>query len=201
MEVIMVDKWQTLLENLGLEIGTNLSLSPCNESEIVEFEQRTGITLPSEYKFFCQVFGPVSFGEEIFISCGDFDVEGSRNFFRRMLAGWREKGFYEEFEDLEREAFDRISDLVEYGFNFGGNPNGLSFWFDLRTYNLDKSCDIYYVSTCDEFALFKLPERNFFNFVRDYCLGTKLYDPSVIPERMIRSEQHQFFIIDQTGSG
>ncbi|MEE3719501.1 hypothetical protein V2H45_22410 [Tumidithrix elongata RA019] len=86
-------------------------------------------------------------------------------------------------------------------FHSTSTNNASDFWFDLRTYGLDESYDIYYLSTGDELAIVKLSERNFFDFVREYCLGTKLYDPVAMPENMvIQSEQHEFFVTDETGA-
>jgi hypothetical protein len=198
----MKDKWQALLKTLEIESGSYLH--PCDENKITEFEAKFGITLPSEYKLFCQVFGSVSFGNEVYIGCADFNIESQRDLFREILTGWSKHEGYKDFDNnLEKEAYDKICELVEHGMRFGGTPiNASDFWFDLRTYGLDESYDIYYVSTGDEFAIVKLPERNFFDFVREYCLGTKLYDPVSMPENMvIQSEQHEFFVTDETGAG
>jgi hypothetical protein len=203
----MKEKWENLLKSLEIKPGLyavgerfknlepDLNLSPCSEIEIAEFEIKSGIILPSEYKMFCQVFGSVTFGHDVYINCRNFDVESNRDGHRDILLVRSRDGGYDGFDNLEREAFDKISELVEHGMNFGGNSaNQSDFWFDLRTYGADESYDIYCVFEEEEFALFKLPERNFFNFIREYCLGKKLYTPELTPRPSIPCEPHEFFI-------
>jgi hypothetical protein len=205
----MKEKWENLLKHLEiraasyavsesfkhLEIEPDLNLKPCNEIDITKFEAKQGIILPSEYKMFCQVFGSVTFGHEVYIRCTGIAIESDRDFAREILLYRSGDGGYNDFDNVERESFDKISELVDHGMRFGSNEgNGSDFWFDLRTYGADESYDIYCVYTGGKFDLCKLPVRNFFDFISEYCLGTKLYEPDLAARDTIPCEPHEFFI-------
>jgi hypothetical protein len=199
----MKEKWENLLKHLEiraasyavgesfkhLEIEPDLNLKPCNESDMAEFEAKHGIILPSEYKMFCQVFGPVTFGHDVHIGCTNLDIESDRDGFREIVSYEP----FDKFDNVRREFSDKIRELIDHGMRFGGNANNESdFWFDLRTYGLDESYDIYCVYTGEELDLHKLPVRNFFDFIREYCLGTKLYEPDLAERNTIPFEPHEF---------
>jgi hypothetical protein len=199
----MKEKWENLLKHLEiraasyavgerfkhLEIEPDLNLKPCNESGMTEFEAKHGIILPSEYKMFCQVFGPVTFGHDVNIGCTNLDIESDRDGFREIVSSEP----FDKFDNVEREFSVKIRELIDHGMRFGGNSNNESdFWFDLRTYGLDESYDIYCVYTGEELDLCKLPVRNFFDFIREYCLGTKLYEPDLAARNTIPFEPHEF---------
>jgi hypothetical protein len=58
----MIAEWQKLLEQVEVR-GDIFELT--SEEELLEFEARTGIVLPCNYKEFCQVFGFGEFGNDL----------------------------------------------------------------------------------------------------------------------------------------
>jgi hypothetical protein len=187
----MENKWQILVSQVGAEVRSDLV--PCSNREIADFEEGFKIALPLEFKSFCRMFGSVSFGNEVYIRCLDVDygVERRRKYFQDILLPQRET--FLEWELHRQEAYERICDLVEYAYFFGSTSVGLYFCFDLRTYDItDERCDIYVISLVRDFGIECLG-RNFFDFIRDYCLGTKLYDSS-LPEDMVLIEPYELVI-------
>ena len=67
-------------------------------------------------------------------------------------------------------------------FIFGSNPNGHEILWDLGSYQeSDQSCDIYLVPS-DELEQTTLVGRDFYEFVSDFCLGSKAEE--VLPARI-----------------
>jgi hypothetical protein len=186
----MNNKWQTLIEQLNVTVEPDLS--PCNAKEIADFEQEYKIIFPSEFKSFCQTFGSVYFGnQEVHIRCPnmDFGIEAYRKSYQDVLLPQRED--FMRWERSRQEAFEGICDLVEHSYLFGSTGVGLSFWFDLRTYSTDESYDIYIISLARDFGI-ECIGRSFFDFIHDYCLGTKFYDS--LPEDMQLIEPYELVI-------
>jgi hypothetical protein len=187
----MENKWQILVSQVGAEVRSDLV--PCSNREIADFEEGFKVALPLEFKSFCKTFGAVFFGNEVHISCPNtnYNLERWRQFFRDVLLPQRET--FSEWEFHRQEAYEKICDLVEYAYFFGQTSVGLYFCFDLRTYDItDESYDIYIISMVRDFGIECLG-RNFFDFIRDYCLGTKLYDSS-LPEDMVLIDPYELVI-------
>ena len=64
----MTSKWQTLFEEVEI-IDSGFDSEIWNIDKIYEFEKNTEITLPEDYKEFCQVFGTGKFGNYVNIYC------------------------------------------------------------------------------------------------------------------------------------
>lgn len=171
----MKERWQSLLDQLEI-----IEIPNCSEfwsqDELDAFEKETGIIFPVGYKEFCQVFGTGYFGEFITIYCPHL------KFSNACLGAIKDEII--NFPDPEHEKMmDRESllDLLDSAFIFGSEPSAISIFWDLRSYNkLDKSYDIYWVnSDCFSGKIYKLG-RDFYEFVCDFCLGTKSYE--ILPE-------------------
>ena len=62
--------------------------------------------------------------------------------------------------------------MLDNAYLFGVRHNFISFLFDLRSYSeQDKSCDIHAIEYNSGFTI--CFGREFFTFIRDYCIGEK----------------------------
>lgn len=169
-----MQKWQSLLAHLEVfdERGECLS-----EEEMLEFETTNNIKLPKDYKFFSQVFGSGRFGEFIII----YSPIHSHYFHQFPLETIQYEitnRLWYPLEELEKNMnLESIADLLKGAFVFGEDGGTYIAIFDLKTYSeSDYSCDIYWVH-CPEFdgGIYRVG-RDFFEFVCDFCLGTKYYE-------------------------
>lgn len=192
-----MEKWQELLAKLEVlsyrdtiskeqlqyieeELGFSEEKLYCSEEELRHAEAKTGIVFPLEYKRFCQVFGTGMFGEFINICCPTDDwiefsqeqVEALRSELRLRLP-----------EQSRIMSIESILALLDAAFVFGsGDGDHVALW-DLRTYSeLDLSYDIYWMTTDDFDGHIYCVGRDFFEFVRDFCLGNKAYE--ILPPSM-----------------
>jgi hypothetical protein len=178
----MIEKWQYLLAELevfeddeGSEIWT--------EEKLQAFEFETGIMLPADYKTFCQVFGTGLFGEYMRIYCPNLDWS---NLLLNSI-----KDEINNFPDPRHEKIlnmTSLKKLLDSALIFGDNSTEDVVFWDLRTYDqVDKNYDIYIAnSDCFDGEVHKIG-RDFYEFVRDFCLGMKSYE--VLPELMRPSPQ------------
>ena len=167
---IMIEKWQNLLAQL--EILENKGWGIWSEERLLAFEAKTGITLPADYKDFFQVFGKGMFGNYCRISLPN----NSRT---EMLL----TEIDELYDSVASPTMDKISleNLVTNSLIFGNTVHSHLIFWDLRTYSeRDRSYDIYFGDII--YADIHQVGRNFFEFVRDFCLGMKSYE--VLPEWM-----------------
>ncbi|MDY7007305.1 MAG: SMI1/KNR4 family protein [Cyanobacteriota bacterium] len=174
----MIEKWQNLLAQL--ETIENEGLGIWSEERLLAFEAKTGITLPADYKYFCQVFGLGMFCNYWRISLYP-DKKNSR---KEMLL----TEIDELSDSVASPTMDKISlkNLVTNALIFGNTVNSHLMFWDLRTYSeRDRSYDIYFgdIIYADVYQV----GRNFFEFVRDFCLGMKSYE--VLPEWMYPDPQ------------
>ena len=150
----MKEKWIKLLNQLEVFGHKKRVIS---DEEFQVYEQKNQIILPTEYKAFCQVFGTGSLGD-----C-------SMTIYH-----------------INDDGFNLIQDLSSHILCFARiNQYRHRLFWDLETYsNLDQSCDIYieeenhtYVN-CTTYKI----GRNFYDFVRDFCLGMQSYE--ILPDSM-----------------
>lgn len=172
----MIENWQALLAQLEV-IDSSFGSEIWSEEDFQAFEIKTGIILPTEYKEFCQVFGTGCFGDFVSIFCPNIQLSNI------CLEAIKDEITEFPHQDLEK-MLDRKSliQLLDSAFVFGTEPRANSIFWDLRTYSeLDKSYDIYWAnSDCFDGEIYQVG-RNFSEFVRDFCLGTKSYE--ILPER------------------
>ncbi|MEG3932392.1 MULTISPECIES: WD40 domain-containing protein [unclassified Microcoleus] len=169
-----MQKWRSLLAHLEVfdERGECLS-----EQEMLEFETKNNIKLPKDYKIFSQIFGSGTLGNMINI----YSPIYSHCFHQFSLETIHYEITYHQLyslEELEKDmTLESIADLLKGAFVFGEDCAARIAIFDLRTYSeSDYSCDIYWLK-CPEFdgEIYRIG-RDFFEFVCDFCLGTKSYE-------------------------
>lgn len=156
--------WLDLMANLDIVEHPEVSFP----EEILEFEQTAGFILPEQYKEFCMVCGGMYFEktEISILQVGFYDVQTylDEDFEKRDICISYNDGQYE------------MQELVQNSRLFGRGSGYIFLIWDLRTYREnDKSYDIYLLrdwgnGTMDALNL----GRNFYAFVRDYCIGQKI---------------------------
>ncbi|WP_293125327.1 SMI1/KNR4 family protein [Microcoleus sp. bin38.metabat.b11b12b14.051] len=168
-----MQKWQSLLAHLEVfdEQGECLT-----EEEMLQFETTNNIKLPKDYKKLSQVFGSGRFGEFIII----YSPIRSHYFHQFPLETIQYEitnRLWYSLEELEKNMnLESIADLLKGAFVFGEDGGTYIAIFDLKTYSeSDYSCDIYWVH-CPEFdgGIYHVG-RDFWEFVCNFCLGTKSY--------------------------
>jgi WD40 repeat protein len=178
----MIEKWLALINQL--EVIENAEGSEIwSEAELQKFEFEASIILPENYKEFCQVFGTGLFGEYMRIYCPD-----------SVICNLLLNSIKDEINKLAAPKYEKIFDftslakLFDSAFVFGDTLSENVVFWDLRTYDeFDKSYDIYIAnSDCFDGKVYKVG-RDFYEFVRDFCLGMKSYE--VLPESMRPSPQ------------
>jgi hypothetical protein len=170
-----MNRWEALF--FILDINLEELKSDFCEVTLQKFEITSKIHLPSGYKDFYRAFrGGGTFGNSyINIYCPP-DLEGSNedlNFLRASMERMRDWGDLSELDCLKYET------LLTSAFVFGGTCRAEHFIWDLRTYRADDdSYDIYLLRIDDPSTY--LVGRDFFRFVRNFCLGTEAF--SKLPE-------------------
>ena len=172
----MSERWQSLLNQLEI-IETPYGSEFWSQDELDAFENEMRIVFPIGYKEFCQVFGTGCFGDFISIFCPNLKFS---NICLEAI-----KNEIIDFPDPEHEKMmDRESliYLLDSAFVFGREPSANSIFWDLRSYQeSDKSYDIYWAnSDCFSGNIYKIG-RDFYEFVSEFCLGTKSYE--ILPKR------------------
>lgn len=171
----MSNKWHILLEQLE-EVDYNLGSEIWNDKQFQEFESQTGLILPQDYKDFCQIFGTVGLGNYVRIYCPDLAFS---NFSIETLKEDITDNYL--FLGQKNINIETLEELLNSAFVFADNDVADVFFWDLRTYNSsDQNCDIYMAGTdCFGGDVYKIGQ-NFYEFVQNFCLGTKAYE--VLPE-------------------
>ena len=165
-----METWLNLLaqiEIIELPSGSDI----WTQEELSQFEKETDIILPQNYKEYCQVFGSGQFGDYMTIYAPYPHLSSmSLENIKEDIA---------EFPDPEHGKMmnvESLKQLLNCAFVFGGNPMSDTVFWDLRTYSdSDKSYDIYLANAdCFDGGIY-LVGRDFYEFVRDFCLGLKSY--------------------------
>ena len=176
------DKWQTLIKETQL-IG--LENSTCCSEDFERAEREIGVKFPDGYQAFCNVFGSGMFGGfvEIYCPCslniGNFSlpVEGLK---AELL--WERERQAQGAPGTSDVKLDLVETLLSNAFVFGTDPNAHEILWDLGSYqDSDQSCDIYLIPS-DDLEQTTLIGRDFYEFVRDFCLGSKAQ--KVLPPRI-----------------
>jgi len=175
----MKNKWLALLKQLEIiKPIPGPGEEKWTEEELLAFESETNIILPDEYKSFCQIFGSGGFGNYINIYCPYLQISDEYKEMskrgRNTLSGLIRTNNPSIISDLMS-----FHNLLDNAFYFGhSNSCDLVFW-DLRTYSeIDKSYDIY-ITNWHNFYFDGWVDkicRSFYQFVIEFCLGTKSYE-------------------------
>ena len=178
----MIERWQSLLNQLEI-IQSPYGSEFWSLEELNKFENETGITFPIGYKEYCQVFGSGGFGDFVGIYCPRID------FSNNLLASIKDEII--NFPDPQHEKMmskESLITLLDSGFVFASESCGISIFWNLNSYDeLDKSCDIYWISgDCFDGDVYKIG-RDFYEFVTDFCQGNKSF--KILPKEDWRSEK------------
>jgi hypothetical protein len=170
----MLSEWNQLLEQIKID-GSVWTCS--SESDLRNFETRTGIVLPTAYKEFCQVFGSGEFDLLFIYAIAADDPPMEIHTEDNLECLMMQDPF--DYDEALRRNLERLKALVSHSLLFGANGDGSIFFWDLETYSSDDESYDIYVASFDDYSDYKIG-RSFFNFVRDICLGDEEY--SSLPE-------------------
>jgi hypothetical protein len=196
------------METVEIELGPpNMppypSIEGTSEEILSRMEQLTGNKLPVEYKEFCLTFGQGCFYTgAIDIDSPPAEAKYLDAYIESQLSissAWElEEQEVADFYSIPPSRLD-IQNLSRTCSQIGGMGSSLLL-LDNRTYaDIDKSCDIYFLT--DGLGEF-YAGRSFFEFVRDYCLGTKLretYPESYIEMISFKYERRFFYFQSSYG--
>ncbi len=173
----MKEKWYALLAQLEIFDYENQLVT---QEYLQNFEKEQGIILPGAYKDFCQIFGQGLFGDFVFIYNPD---DGMLDNSSLLLHDLKDKLHSEPAEKFKKVmSVKSINRLLDRAFIFAEYRDYIAIW-DLRSYKeIDDSYDIYWLSSTRFDDNIYYICRDFFEFVRDYCLGLKVYE--LLPESM-----------------
>jgi hypothetical protein len=169
MRKIMIQQWQSLLTQLEV---INEEQEIFSAENLSTFEQNTGILLPASYKEYCQVFGTGIFRGIMTIFCpSDSLLEYSA----LSIEALQENLELFPSEDTERDS--NLRSLLDHSLVFGDDRGANIAVWDLRTYSdIDQSYDIYWVSIdADDPVLYRI-NRDFYEFISDFCIRTTLHE-------------------------
>jgi hypothetical protein len=165
----MTAKWQDLFATIEIieNIGDEIEIP--SECEIETFETQLGIVLPSDYKSFCNFFGTGGFTSDLRIYCPPY-LELSNI---ALTAIKNEINMFPHGQSRFMDV-DDIKKLLDSALLFGDTSCADIFFWDLKTYNaLDCSYDIYWADGDVFDGYIQKIGRDFFEFVRDFCIGDK----------------------------
>jgi len=171
-----LSKWTELLTELSV-YGNSEDIQRLDQGDFDAFESQNNVRLPQDYKYFCQVFGTCKLGDFIFVYCPTKYLVYSQE----DIDGMIEQIFMFSSTDNSQRDENYIQ-LLQSSFKFADDGIGAIIFWDLRTYSeVDDSYDIYW-------AGWEIPEsedpvligRDFYEFVKEFCLGQKSY--KVLPD-------------------
>lgn len=188
------DRWQSLLRELQV---TGATESSCSGRDVKRLELELGVVFPIGYTEFCEVFGSGELGGFIRVFCPCF-TNGSEGVLNTTLTlaslqqsaglkalaqelGWETDRQSKGHPSVDSTKFSLLKRMLPEAFAFGDDPNAHIYLWDLSSYNdSDQSCDIYMVPT-DDLDGTTLVGRDFFEFVHDFCLGSRASE--VLPSK------------------
>lgn len=177
----MLEEWRKIASDLDMiletESGTRISMeewnNPWNLESIMQFEEKSGIHLPQEFKEFSEIIGPGLLGARIHFWLPDIQTLS-------MSKTWSDSvtKMINNFPSKSPKADKRLIELVNNVFIFSSVDGPYLGFFDLDTYDVgDKGCDIIWSSTeifdNDEWHLVG---RSFLSFFSEYFLGNRLIE-------------------------
>jgi hypothetical protein len=170
-----LEKWRLLLAQTEVIYREQQQLHwTQSPTQLLEYQNQTGVILPSEYKGFCQIFGMGMFTKNWFeILCPSPEDNG------------RGPASSEDAIQAIKDSYpypEDICSLLDSSYMFGTGDGFIFFFWDLRSYDtVDQSYDIYVLDDERSYSLYYLG-RSFFEFIRDVCLRDRviLEFPSLI---------------------
>jgi hypothetical protein len=168
----MRDKWQDLFATIEIIQNFDDGIEIPDEREIEIFEEQTRIVLPIDYKYFCGIFGTGRFTSDLMIYC----LPSSKSSDIVLTAIKNEIDMFPHGQNRFMEV-DDIKNLLDSALMFGDTSCADIFFWDLKTYNaLDCSYDIYWADGDVFDGYIRKIGRDFFEFVRDFCIGDKFLE-------------------------
>jgi hypothetical protein len=179
--------WRTLLEELEV---TGAPGSSCVSADLAQLEVELGITFPADYKEFCEVFGSGELGGFIRIFCpcsaatserisenslsSLVDLQGPSGLDAlKQELSWELGRFNKGASTANSARLSKLERILSAAFVFGDDPNAQVYLWDLSSFDQTRqTCDIYLIPT-DDLLDATYIGRDFFEFVRDFCLGSK----------------------------
>jgi hypothetical protein len=155
MENYDLDRWKNLLSQVKLDGNPK----PASIEDILVYEKELDFTLPKAFKEYYQVFGAGIYDHN------SFSIEAPPT--NLMPDPDRIEACKNAYEYSKE-----IIEILDSAHVFGIADSYVFFFFDSRTYSEeDQSYDIYGIGDGQD-SIYKLT-RDFFEFIRDYCIGTK----------------------------
>jgi hypothetical protein len=177
-----INKWNSLLAQTTIKYesydGTHKltgAVRTSTSEDLARFEAESEILLPHGYKEFCQVFGDGEFGYTQFAvnipgQKEDQDIITVRTLMIETYCDTKELDPSGNIKYISQNALSRI----ENSYRFGTGQGYLHFIFDLTSYSeTNLSYDIYAVK-CDSNPSITFLGRDFFYFIKNYCLSNRL---------------------------
>jgi hypothetical protein len=169
----MSNSWHELMQSL--QFTGNDSAGNPSEEVISAFEQEHHIVFPPDYREFCQLFGTGLANDWFRFYC-----PGNPEFLMAQEILQLTIDHIRRAPSGNDEVDDRKIDLLSNGLWIGEDRGAYFLMCDLRTYSeKDSSYDLYWVLwDCPESEDFesdiKFVGRSFFEFVRDFCYGSRV---------------------------
>lgn len=158
-------KWYELLKDANVRKTQYLISS----DDLQTFERGNNISLPEEYKEFCQVFGSGSFGNEILIYCPP-EIEWTHTVVARFA---RQLEFLKQTNQISIHRAEHIARLLKNALIFGSTGSSDLFLWSLTAENSD-NCDNIYMVNWDSFECeggeIEIVCNSFYTFIKDIAL-------------------------------
>lgn len=181
----MIEQWQQFSEEISFTEAQSGS-EIFTENQLISFEQEYNVSLPEEYKEFCQVFGTGVAANFCRVFCPTTWLNHQQEFLLTVV------DYIEQFPSQNLINDREKIKLIRNAFMFGEDLGSYLLLWDLRTYQShDKSCDIYlgaWEPLSSEFNEdFIFVGRSVFELFRDIIYGSRnieIYpDCTVLPEK------------------
>jgi SMI1-KNR4 cell-wall len=187
-----MEKWYELLKDASVKKTQYLTSS----DDLQAFEIDNNISLPEEYKGFCQVFGTGIFGNEISIYCPP-EIEWTHTVVARFA---RQLEFLEQTNQISIHRAEHIARLLKNALIFGSTGSSDFFLWSLATENSDNCKNIYMVNN-DSFECeggeIEIVSKSFYTFIKDIALKnepfTGVMSKYSYPDQIFESKFVPFF--------
>lgn len=180
-------KWYELLKDANVKKTQYL----ISVDDLQTFEIDNNVSLPEEYKEFCQVFGSGVFGNEIIIYCPPA-IEYTHNVVAIFGSGLE---FLKQTNQISIHRAEHIARLFKNALIFGCTSSSSYFLWSLTAENSD-DCENIYMVNLDSFECeggeIEIVCKSFYKFIKDIALKNEPYSGVMskyhYPNEMFESE-------------
>jgi predicted transposase YdaD len=180
-------KWYELLKDANVKKTQYL----ISVDDLQTFEIDNNVSLPEEYKEFCQVFGSGVFGNEIKIYCPPA-IEYTHNVVAILGSGLE---FLKQTNQISIHRAEHIARLFKNALIFGCTSSSSYFLWSLTAENSD-DCENIYMVNLDSFECeggeIEIVCKSFYKFIKDIALKNEPYSGVMskyhYPNEMFESE-------------